>query len=139
MPVPRGRAGNSNVKARWRSAPGHDPCRARIRAIIHGRSVRVETAGEREDDPTFGPTEVYHRSTAAIVEPKLAFAKRGSSENDWGIGDERGRDSHSTIAWLGPRAAAAITALALMMATVLESPASGGCHYGNRQPSASSR
>ncbi|WP_051382483.1 protein-disulfide reductase DsbD [Bradyrhizobium sp. Tv2a-2] len=66
----------SGVRVSWSIAPGHYLYRDRIAASVDGRPVRIETdPGEPKDDPNFGPTEVYHLSTAATVAPELLPAK----------------------------------------------------------------
>lgn len=57
------------LELRWSIEPGYYLYRGKIAATLDGRPLRVTTArGEMKDDPTFGPTEIYHRGATAYVE-----------------------------------------------------------------------
>ncbi len=58
-----------SLRMRWTIAPGTYLYRDKIAATdASGRELPVSTQpGETKDDPNFGPTEVYHGATEAIV------------------------------------------------------------------------
>ncbi|SFG78439.1 protein-disulfide reductase DsbD [Methylobacterium gossipiicola] len=64
-----------SLRMRWTIAPGTYLYRDKIAATdASGRELPVSTQpGETKDDPNFGPTEVYHGATEAIV-PGAALA-----------------------------------------------------------------
>ncbi|MFC6049070.1 protein-disulfide reductase DsbD N-terminal domain-containing protein, partial [Methylobacterium hispanicum] len=64
-----------SLRLRWTIAPGTYLYRDKIAATdASGRELPVSTQlGETKDDPNFGPTEVYHGATEAIV-PGAALA-----------------------------------------------------------------
>ncbi|AWN35209.1 protein-disulfide reductase DsbD [Methylobacterium radiodurans] len=64
-----------SLRLRWTIAPGTYLYRDKIAATDgSGRELPVSTQpGETKDDPNFGPTEVYHGATEAIV-PGAALA-----------------------------------------------------------------
>lgn len=52
----------------WSIEPGYYLYRGRITASLGGNLLKVTTArGETKDDPTFGPTEVYHHEATAYI------------------------------------------------------------------------
>jgi thiol:disulfide interchange protein DsbD len=56
----------------WSIEPGYYLYRDRIAARLGDRPLKVTTAkGETKDDPTFGPTEVYHRQAIAYVDEAM--------------------------------------------------------------------
>jgi thiol:disulfide interchange protein DsbD len=69
------RAPDLSLRLRWTIAPGTYLYRDKIAATDgSGRELPVSTQpGETKDDPNFGPTEVYHGATEAIV-PGAALA-----------------------------------------------------------------
>lgn len=53
----------------WSIAPGYYLYRDKIAATLGGKPLKITTArGEIKDDPTFGPTEIYHHETTAYVD-----------------------------------------------------------------------
>jgi thiol:disulfide interchange protein DsbD len=71
------RAPDGGVQLSWTIAPGTYLYRERIGAKAQdGAPIPIKTApGQVEDDPTFGPTEVYRRSAqAGIASPDLPHA-----------------------------------------------------------------
>jgi len=57
------------LELNWTIEPGHYLYRDKFIATVGGKPVKLETAkGETKDDPTFGPTEVYHRTATAFVD-----------------------------------------------------------------------
>jgi thioredoxin:protein disulfide reductase len=56
------------LELNWTIEPGHYLYRDKFAATLGGKPVKIETAkGETKEDPTFGPTEIYHRTTTAYV------------------------------------------------------------------------
>ena len=56
------------IELNWSIAPGYYLYRDRISVTLNGKALKVATAhGEFKDDPTFGPTEVYHSTATAVV------------------------------------------------------------------------
>lgn len=53
----------------WKIAPGYYLYRDRIRLTSNGVDVMAPLSGHgmSKDDPTFGPTEIYHEQVAAII------------------------------------------------------------------------
>jgi thiol:disulfide interchange protein DsbD len=66
------RASGGGVQLRWTIAPGSYLYRDRIKATSQGGApIAVTTApGQVEDDPAFGPTEIYHRTAQADIASK---------------------------------------------------------------------
>lgn len=71
----------------WSVEPGYYLYRGRIAASLGGKPLELTTSqGETKDDPTFGPTEVYHHEATAYVDavPKkgeLRVTYQGCGEN----------------------------------------------------------
>jgi len=79
---------NGSLRFRWSIADGYYLYREHIsvKATVGGAELPVETsAGERKDDPTFGPTEVYYGEASAKVdasgEGPLELTYQGCQEN----------------------------------------------------------
>lgn len=57
------------LKLNWSIESGYYLYRRKIVATLNGKPLRVTSAaGEMKDDPTFGPTEIYHHGATADVE-----------------------------------------------------------------------
>ena len=57
------------LELRWSVAPGYFLYRDKVSATLDGKPLKVSTArGEINDDPTLGPTEIYHREAKAYVD-----------------------------------------------------------------------
>lgn len=75
------------VELLWSIEPGYYLYRGRIAASLGGKRLKVTTArGETKDDPTFGPTEVYHHEATAFVRAapetgELRVTYQGCGEN----------------------------------------------------------
>lgn len=71
----------------WSIAPGYYLYRSRIAVSLDGKPLNITTApGETKEDPTFGPTEVYHGKATAYVDAvpesgELRVTYQGCGEN----------------------------------------------------------
>src|SRR5215813_2301139 len=53
----------------WSIEPGYYLYRDKLIATLAGKRLKLTTTqGELKDDPTFGPTEVYHHEASAHIE-----------------------------------------------------------------------
>jgi thiol:disulfide interchange protein DsbD len=53
----------------WSIEPGYYLYRDKLTATLAGKQLKLTTTqGELKDDPTFGPTEVYHHEASAYIE-----------------------------------------------------------------------
>jgi thioredoxin:protein disulfide reductase len=53
----------------WSIEPGYYLYRDKLTATLAGKRLKLTTAqGELKDDPTFGPTEIYHHKASAYIE-----------------------------------------------------------------------
>ncbi|MCG2627319.1 protein-disulfide reductase DsbD [Bradyrhizobium sp. WYCCWR 13023] len=75
------------VELFWSIEPGYYLYRDRIAASLGGEALKVVTTrGETKDDPTFGPTEVYHHQATALINAlpetgELHVTYQGCGEN----------------------------------------------------------
>jgi thiol:disulfide interchange protein DsbD len=59
------------LELRWSVAPSYFLYRDKVSATLDGKPLNVSTARrEIKDDPTFRPTEIYHREATAHVDGK---------------------------------------------------------------------
>ena len=79
----------ARLELRWSVAPGYFLYRDKVSATLDGKPLKVSTArGEINDDPTLGPTEIYHREAKAYVDgedlpesEEILVAYQGCREN----------------------------------------------------------
>jgi thiol:disulfide interchange protein DsbD len=75
------------VELFWSIEPGYYLYRDRIAASLGGKRLKVATTrGETKDDPTFGPTEIYHHEATALIDAlpetgELRVTYQGCGEN----------------------------------------------------------
>ncbi|AWL98655.2 protein-disulfide reductase DsbD [Bradyrhizobium amphicarpaeae] len=75
------------VELFWSIEPGYYLYRDRITASLGGKPLKIATTrGETKDDPTFGPTEVYHHEATALIDAlpetgELRVTYQGCGEN----------------------------------------------------------
>lgn len=71
----------------WSVEPGYYLYRGKIAASLGGKPLELTTSqGETKDDPTFGPTEVYHHEATAYVDAvpekgEIRVTYQGCGEN----------------------------------------------------------